>query len=58
MLSTKLTGLDGRDSPSANFALGVMASGLLLFWKWPPWLALVLTAVGGELLVRGLGERP
>ena len=37
------------DSP-ADFALGLVAFGLLMFWKWPPWLVVVLTAVGGELL--------
>ena len=37
---------------SADFGLGLVAFGLLMFWKWPPWLVVVLTAVGGELLVR------
>jgi hypothetical protein len=23
-----------------------------MFWKWPPWLVVVLTAAGGELLAR------
>jgi chromate transporter len=39
------------DSP-ADFALGLVAFGLLMFWKWPPWLVVVLTAVGGELIAR------
>jgi chromate transporter len=35
---------------SGDFALGLVAVGLLMFWKWPPWLVVVLTAAGGELL--------
>jgi chromate transporter len=34
----------------SDFALGLVAFGLLKFWKWPPWLVVVLTAAGGELL--------
>jgi chromate transporter len=34
----------------SDFALGLVAFGLLMFWKWPPWLVVVLTAAGGELL--------
>jgi chromate transporter len=37
---------------SADFGLGLVAFGLLMFWKWSPWLVVVLTAVGGELLAR------
>jgi chromate transporter len=37
---------------SADFALGVVAFGLLMFWKWPPWLVVVLSALAGELLLR------
>src|SRR5262249_17214163 len=36
----------------ADFGLGLVAFGLLMFWKAPPWLVVVLTAVGGELLAR------
>jgi len=36
----------------ADFGLGLIAFGLLMFWKVPPWLVVVLTAVGGELLAR------
>jgi len=36
----------------ADFALGLVAFGLLMFWKFPPWLVVVLTAVGGELIAR------
>jgi chromate transporter len=39
------------DSP-ADFALGLVAFGLLMFWKWPPWLVVVLTAAGAEALTR------
>ncbi|MGB7948158.1 MAG: chromate transporter, partial [Candidatus Binatia bacterium] len=34
----------------ADFGLGIVALGLLMFWKFPPWLVVVLTAVGGELI--------
>jgi chromate transporter len=37
---------------SADFGLGLVAFGLLMFWKWPPWLVVVLTAAGSELLAR------
>jgi chromate transporter len=36
----------------ADFGLGLIAFGLLMFWKFPPWLVVVLTAVGGELMAR------
>jgi chromate transporter len=36
----------------ADFGLGLVAFGLLMFWKFPPWLVVVLTAGGGELLSR------
>ena len=36
----------------ADFGLGLMAFGLLMFWKCPPWLVVVLTAIGGELIAR------
>lgn len=38
-------------SPS-DFALGLIAFGLLVFWKLPPWLVVLLTALGREALVR------
>jgi chromate transporter len=37
---------------SADFGLGLIAFGLLMFWKCPPWLVVVLTAVGGEMITR------
>jgi chromate transporter len=37
---------------SSDFALGLVAFGLLTFWQWPPWLVVLLTAAGGELLAR------
>jgi chromate transporter len=37
---------------SADFALGLIAFGLLMFWKFPPWLVVVLSALGGEALAR------
>ena len=36
----------------ADFGLGLIAFGLLAFWKFPPWLVVVLTALGGEALAR------
>jgi chromate transporter len=37
---------------AADFGLGLVAFGLLMFWKWPPWLVVVLTALGGEVISR------
>jgi chromate transporter len=34
----------------ADFGLGLIAFGLLMFWQCPPWLVVVLTAIGGEAL--------
>jgi len=34
----------------ADFGLGLVAFSLLMFWKCPPWLVVVLTALGGEAL--------
>jgi chromate transporter len=36
----------------ADFGLGLIAFGLIMFWKCPPWLVVMLTAVGGEALAR------
>lgn len=36
----------------ADFGLGLAAFGFLSFWKLPPWLVVVLTALGGEILAR------
>jgi len=36
----------------ADFGLGLFAFGLLMFWKFPPWLVVILTAAGGEAIVR------
>ena len=36
----------------ADFGLGLTAFGLLMFWKCPPWLVVMLTAAGGEALAR------
>jgi chromate transporter len=35
-----------------DFALGLMDFLLLVFWKWPPWLVVVLSALGGTVLGR------
>ena len=37
---------------SADFGLGLVAFGLLMFWKCPPWLVVILTAIGGEIIAR------
>jgi chromate transporter len=36
----------------ADFGLGLIAFGLLMFWRFPPWLVVVLTAIGAEALAR------
>ena len=36
----------------ADFSLALVAFGLLMFWKCPPWLVVVLTAIGGEVISR------
>ena len=36
----------------ADFALGLAAFGLLMFWKTPPWLVVLLAALGGAALGR------
>jgi chromate transporter len=36
----------------ADFGLGMVAFGLLMFWKCPPWLVVLLCAGGGELIKR------
>jgi chromate transporter len=36
----------------ADFALGLLAFGLLALWKFPPWLVVILAALGGEALTR------
>jgi chromate transporter len=35
-----------------DFALGLIAFGLLVFWKQPPWLVVLLAALGGEVIAR------
>jgi chromate transporter len=35
-----------------DFGLAIVAFGLLAFWKVPPWLVVVLTAAGGEVIAR------
>jgi chromate transporter len=35
-----------------DFGLALFSFGLLAFWKLPPWLVVVLTAVGGEIIAR------
>jgi chromate transporter len=34
----------------ADLSLGLLAFGLLMFWKFPPWLVVVLTAAGAEVI--------
>ena len=35
-----------------DFGLGLLAFGLLAFWKWTPWIVVVLTALGAEVIAR------
>jgi chromate transporter len=35
-----------------DVALGLVDFGLLVFWKWPPWLVVMLSALGGAALAR------
>jgi chromate transporter len=35
-----------------DFSLGLLAFGLLAFWKWTPWVVVVLTALGAEVIAR------
>lgn len=37
---------------AGDFALALSAFGLLMFWKWPPWLVVIFTAVAAEILAR------
>lgn len=36
----------------ADFTLGLVGFGLLMFWKWPPWIVVLLSAAAGEILSR------
>ena len=36
----------------ADFGLGLVAFGLLMFWKFPPWLVVVISAFGSEMIAR------
>jgi chromate transporter len=38
---------------AADFALALVAFGLLAFWRLTPWLVVLLTAAGGALLTTG-----
>jgi chromate transporter len=38
----------------ADFALALVAFTLLVFWKTPAWLVVILTALGGWALHAGL----
>jgi chromate transporter len=42
----------------ADFALGLSAFALLVFWKLPPWLVVVMSALGGWLLVQASAWMP
>jgi chromate transporter len=35
-----------------DFGLALAAFALLAFWKWPPWLVVILTAAGGWMLAQ------
>jgi chromate transporter len=34
----------------ADFGLALVAFALLMFWRWPPWLVVLITAAGGALV--------
>ncbi len=34
----------------ADFSLALVAFGLLMFWRFPPWLVVVISALGGSLI--------
>ena len=34
---------------AGDFALGLAGFGLLMYWKWPPWIVVVLSAAAGWL---------
>ena len=40
----------------ADFALGLSGFGLLMFWQWPPWIVVLLSAAASELLTRLLPQ--
>jgi chromate transporter len=33
-----------------DFSLALVAFGLLMFWRLPPWLVVLISAVGGALI--------
>ena len=35
---------------TADFGLALVGAGLLMIWKLPPWLVVVVSALGGGLL--------
>jgi chromate transporter len=37
---------------SADFGLGLVGFALLMFWRWPPSIVVVLSAAAGEILSR------
>ena len=39
---------------AADFGLALAAFTLLVFWKTPPWLVVILTALAGSALHAGL----
>lgn len=41
---------------STDFALGLVGFGLLTYWRWPPWIVVLLSAATGELLTRPLPQ--
>jgi chromate transporter len=36
----------------ADFGLALVAFGLLMFWRLPPWLVVLITAAGGVVIAR------
>jgi chromate transporter len=42
---------NGAIKGPAHFGLALVAFGLLMLWKLPPWLVVILTALGGAAIV-------
>ena len=34
----------------ADFGLALVAFGLLMFWRLPPWLVVLIAAIGGAVM--------
>lgn len=39
----------------SDFVLALIAFGLLMFWRMPPWVVVLIAALGGALIARSGG---